>query len=201
MLNKNVVVMDTGGSTIKIGFAGDENPRKVFPNCKAKYKNDTQALFGDMLCERSDVFSLRLSRPFEKGYMININLQKEIWNRAFEHVLKINPKDYSLIVVEPMFNFESIRKEMRNCLIEQFKFKHVIFKKSAELAIIADNVENFEKKSSQAKTAVIVDIGFSFTHIVPIFDGNILIDSVIRIDFGGKAMTNLFKELLSFRYL
>ena len=46
-----------------------------------------------------------------------------------------------------------------------------------------------------------VDAGFSFTHAVPMFDGGVIDEGVRRINFGGKAMTSYFKELVSFRSL
>ena len=44
-----------------------------------------------------------------------------------------------------------------------------------------------------------VDAGFSFTHAVPIFDWRVLTESIRRIDLGGKALTNMMKELVSYR--
>ena len=47
----------------------------------------------------------------------------------------------------------------------------------------------------------VVDAGFSFTHALPLFDGQVLLDGVRRINLGGKALTNYFKELVSYRYI
>lgn len=44
-----------------------------------------------------------------------------------------------------------------------------------------------------------VDAGFSFTHALPFFDGQLLPGGVKRINLGGKALTNYFKELVSYR--
>ena len=46
----------------------------------------------------------------------------------------------------------------------------------------------------------VVDAGFSFTHALPLFDGQVLLDGVRRINLGGKALTNYFKELVSYRW-
>ena len=48
---------------------------------------------------------------------------------------------------------------------------------------------------------VIVDLGFSNSHIVPFFDGMALNYATKRIDIGGKALTNYLKELVSYRSL
>lgn len=50
-----------------------------------------------------------------------------------------------------------------------------------------------------AQCGLVVDAGFSFTHALPIFDGQLLEPAIRRINLGGKALTNYFKELVSYR--
>lgn len=52
----------------------------------------------------------------------------------------------------------------------------------------------------QARCGVVVDVGFSFTHVVPFFDGAPLMNAARRINVGGKALTNYLKELVSYRW-
>lgn len=46
---------------------------------------------------------------------------------------------------------------------------------------------------------IVVDSGFSFTHVVPILSGAVVWSAVQRLDVGGKLLTNHLKELVSFR--
>ena len=46
---------------------------------------------------------------------------------------------------------------------------------------------------------LIVDSGFSFTNIVPFFNGYPLRHASTRIDVGGKLLTNLLAENLSYK--
>lgn len=46
-----------------------------------------------------------------------------------------------------------------------------------------------------------VDSGFSFTHIVPYINGKKYADGIIRINLGGKLLTNYLKDVLSYRQL
>ncbi|CAO3690433.1 unnamed protein product [Umbelopsis vinacea] len=48
--------------------------------------------------------------------------------------------------------------------------------------------------------AVVVDAGYSFTHIVPFINGFPVTSAIRRINIGGKLLTNQLKELVSFRY-
>ncbi len=46
---------------------------------------------------------------------------------------------------------------------------------------------------------LVVDSGFSFTYAVPFFSGRPLKHAATRIDVGGKMLTNLLNEVISFK--
>ena len=46
---------------------------------------------------------------------------------------------------------------------------------------------------------VIVDFGFSFINITPVFDGFPINYANVRIQIGGKLLTNFLKEIVSYR--
>lgn len=50
-----------------------------------------------------------------------------------------------------------------------------------------------------AEAVVVVDSGFSHTHITPIINGQLWNAAVRRIDIGGKFLTNYLKEMVSTR--
>lgn len=72
---------------------------------------------------------------------------------------------------------------------------------SAELCMRAFAVQQPDIPANAALCGLLIDCGFSATHAVPIFDGNVLLHGVKRINVGGKALTNYLKELVSFRFL
>lgn len=63
------------------------------------------------------------------------------------------------------------------------------------LVALHDMVENHQKCS------IVVDSGYSFTHIVPYYQASIIQNAVRRIDIAGKALTNQLKEWLSYRQI
>jgi actin-related protein 6 len=84
-----LLVMDQGGASIKVGWAspGAENPDlssyRCIPNCTTKKKGDTRGYVADQLDERDETSGLIFRRPFEKGYLCNWDIQREIWDRIF----------------------------------------------------------------------------------------------------------------------
>jgi actin-related protein len=46
---------------------------------------------------------------------------------------------------------------------------------------------------------LVVDSGYSFTHIVPTVMGRPVLTAIRRVNIGGKLLTNHLKEIVSFR--
>lgn len=111
-MEKDIVVLDCGAGSLKVGLASDEQPRLVCPNLSFKSKGETRSFTGDALVTRDEILSLTLRRPFDRGYLVNPDLQREIITRVFNSVLEINPEQCGLVITEPPFNFESCRAEL-----------------------------------------------------------------------------------------
>ena len=61
-----VVVLDNGGSTIKVGFAGKSKPVAVVPNCTAKCKGEKRLYVADEVLTMRDISSLSVRRPVDR---------------------------------------------------------------------------------------------------------------------------------------
>merc|ERR1711970_191555 len=48
---------------------------------------------------------------------------------------------------------------------------------------------------------LIVDVGYSFSHATPVFDGYDLNYATKRVNVGGKLLTNQLKEVISYRMM
>jgi actin-related protein len=55
------------------------------------------------------------------------------------------------------------------------------------------------KWAREAMTGCVLDVGFSFAHASPVFDGRVADHHVKRLNLGGRALTNYLKELISYR--
>lgn len=64
--SERVVVLDNGGATLKVGFAGEENPRKEMPNCIVRGKGAKKQYIADQVNACDDIQSLTFRRPFDR---------------------------------------------------------------------------------------------------------------------------------------
>ncbi|GMF49163.1 unnamed protein product [Phytophthora fragariaefolia] len=64
---------------------------------------------------------------------------------------------------------------------------------------MAEAVDEDSLRFSTSSCHLVVDSGFSFTHVVPVIDGRVFKPGVRRINVGGKLLTNYLKEIVSYR--
>lgn len=193
-----VVVLDNGAGLCKAGFAGDRDPIAVVPNCLSRSSSAKKFLIADQLhSPDADIASLPLRRPFDRGYLINPDLQKDVWDRVLRSLLRVDPSRSSLLLVEPLFNPPSIQRATDELVFEDFGFRSLCVADSPSLV----HLYEASRRSSvgAAQCSLVVDCGFSFTHAAPVLQNFTLNYGVRRLDLGGKALTNYLKELVSYR--
>ena len=67
-VNTNIIVMDNGGDTIKIGFAGQISPTALVPNCACKPHGVKAIIVGLDTLNIPDINGLVIRRPIDRGY-------------------------------------------------------------------------------------------------------------------------------------
>ncbi|KAL5009609.1 hypothetical protein ScPMuIL_011914 [Solemya velum] len=192
------IILDNGAGTAKIGYSTDNEP-KVLPNCVTKAKNvRTRIFIGDQIDECKDLSGLYYLLPFQKGYLVNWDLEKQIWDHAFgKNGLKVDFTESNIIVTEPYFNFASIQEGMNELLFEEYQFNSVLRTNSGFLS----QYKVHQEEKTKTLCTVIVDSGYSFSHIVPYFKGAKILEAIRRVNVGGKLLTNHLKEIISYRQL
>ncbi|KAI3916830.1 hypothetical protein MKW92_003447 [Papaver armeniacum] len=178
----NIVVLDNGAGLCKAGIAGERDPSVIVPNCLGRPIASKKWLIADQLHTCEDLTSVSIRRPFDRGYLINPDLQKEIWERIFRSLLHIDPTHSTLLLVEPLFNLPSIQRSIDEIVFEDFGFQSL-----------------GDELLGKGQCSLVVDCGFSFTHAAPVLQNFTINHGVKRLDLGGKALTNYLKELVSYR--
>ena len=153
-------------------------------------------------------FLLNSFRPVDRGYIVNWGAQQDIWSHAISHILQVDPKSCVLLVTEPMNNFSSLRESMDQVVLDDLGFRGYYCCPAPCLAFYharhlltsgAIPCTPTQRTAAQAGCGLILDCGFSFCHAAPFFDGRLMEDNARRVNIGGRALSNHFKELISFR--
>ncbi|KAG0637802.1 actin family [Tuber brumale] len=199
------LVVDNGSYTIKAGFTTSDTCITI-PNCIARTR-DKRVLIGQQLESCRDFGCAVFRRPVEKGYLVNWEAEKEIWDRTFldsESKLKCDPRNTTLLLTEAPNAPSALQTNCDQMVFEEYEFS--AYYRCVGPTLIPWNDTNTLYSpgnspffSPPAEAIMVVDSGFSHTHITPIINGQLWNTAVRRIDVGGKFLTNYLKEMVSTR--
>ena len=199
------IVMDNGGDTCKVGFGGQAKPIKLVQNSTARAKpaaagQQAQTYVGHDQDHIVDASGLYYRRPHERGYVTDWALQSQIWQQVFSpSLLNIQPTECTLLLTEPLFNPQPLRDEQDEVVMETFQF-HSYHRTSA--SALALRGYQYEIQSLYGKPcALVVDVGYSWTTVTPIYNYVPVAAAVRRIDAAGKQLTNALKRHISYRHI
>ncbi|KAJ0409987.1 hypothetical protein ATCC90586_009664 [Pythium insidiosum] len=204
------IALDMGGATIKAGRvprgAGsqsldDGGAAVVLANHAATATASATAtangalLLGAALHEQErQRAKLRYMRPIERGYCVNWNLEAEIWTHLLDEELRADPREHALATA-PLFAPAAVDAAMDELVFEHFGFPAFCRVAAAEMSALAHT----HSSSSASSCQLVVDAGFSFTHVAPVINGRVARRAVKRVNVGGKLLTNYLKHVVSFR--
>ncbi|KAF5402742.1 Actin protein 6 [Paragonimus heterotremus] len=198
----STLIIDMGGGSLKVGFAGEQRP-KIIDNCIFKSKTLSGKTFiGSQIEDCNNLSSLYCIMPFKKGYLNNWEVQLQILDTALKKTFKEHHhsklSDCNLIVTEPYFNFASTKETMNEVFFEEYQFAGLMRTNPALLAAYKYQAESVQRLS---RYCMVIDSGYSFTHLVPMGDGRVMGQFVLRLPVGGKILTNRLVEIVSYRHL
>lgn len=163
---KNTLILDNGGYTIKLGYS-NKNEIKRIPNCVTKVKSERRRLFiGDEIDECKDFTGAFYLLPISKGYLSNFDVQRQVWDYLFKNKCKWQEDDHSLILTQPYFNFRQIQEYVIELMLEDYNVDKLFIANPSYFSMIKHCKGDLDNGC-----CLIVDSGYSFTHIIPYING------------------------------
>ncbi|KAI1637801.1 Actin/actin-like protein [Biscogniauxia mediterranea] len=214
------LVLDNGAYTIKAGFVtgsdADNKPR-VIPNCIARDR-DRKTYVGSELEACKDFSEAAFRRPVEKGFVVNWEAEKEIWEREFfddKAPQHCDPSETRLLLAEPSNSLPILQTNCDQMVFEEFGFAS--YYRGVELDFTMQKGPSFNAYHDiqailrtprdpatvaqlPAEILLLIDTGYSHTTVTPLLHGRPLHSAVRRLDIGGKFLTNHLTRLLSLRH-
>jgi actin-related protein len=127
------LVVDNGAGILKAGLLTpgldvtkpslDAAPVRL-PNCTAKSRAEKKFFVADGLDTAVELSALYIRRPHDRGYVVNWDLQGDVWQRmCHADVLGIKPGETSVLVSEPLFCPGEIKDNMAEFIFEEMGFQ------------------------------------------------------------------------------
>ncbi|EPE28844.1 Actin-like ATPase [Glarea lozoyensis ATCC 20868] len=223
---RRTLVIDNGGHTIKAGFSSpafadpppapsddSQTPQtalplpSIIPNCLARDR-DKKVYIGSQLSRCDDFNEMIFRRPVERGYLVNWEAEKEIWEHEFfdqKAALKCDPSETGLILTEAPNALPQLQTNCDQVVFEEFGFASY-YRCPAPSLNAYHNIQSLfpvprapPKTSSPAEILLLIDSGYSHTTVTPLLQGQAIQPAVRRLDIGGKFLTNYLARLISRR--
>jgi actin-related protein 6 len=122
----NTLVLDNGASTLKVGLVRGSHidTPLVVPNCIVRNRLKKTFVAAD-IDQCRDFSEIQFRRPVERGYIVNWEAQKEIWDRQFfddKAPLKCDPSDTRLLLAEPPNSLPALQANCDQIVFEEYGF-------------------------------------------------------------------------------
>ncbi|KAF1820982.1 actin-related protein, ARP6 class [Dissoconium aciculare CBS 342.82] len=202
------LVLDNGSHTIKAGFSApgvepDLKDCHVIPNCIARSQRDKRTYIAAELDECIDFGELQIRRPVERGYIVNWEGEKAIWDRTIldsQSPVHCDPSECNLLLTEAPNAPSAVQRNSDEMVFEEYEFAS-LYRTTAPM-LNAYTQSPFASTSllpagSSQECLLVVDIGHSHTTVTPLYQGHPLHPACRRLEIGGRLLTNLLKERLS----
>lgn len=139
-LPEKTFVLDNGAYTLKAGYAPDSTPPddeakallacSIIPNALAKTRGNRVFLGSQLQTHITDWNEVIFRRPMEKGYIVNWEAQRAIWEHSFfdektarcSNLLIANPEETTLVLMEAPNALSALQKNADEIVMEEWGF-------------------------------------------------------------------------------
>lgn len=132
-----------------------------------------------------------------RGLLHDSDLQEMLWKQAFSSIGGVSPSDSCLCLAISPFAPNEIKERIAEMAFEDLGFDALYLTMTTNM--IQQFALNKNKEELNPHCQLVVESGFSFTNIVPYFNGYPINYASKRVDVGGKILTNFLKEIISYR--
>lgn len=212
------LVLDNGSYEIK--FSCGEKMVSRALNAVAKDKYDAFYISNQMRGIR-DISGVVIRRPYEWGQLVSWELETSIWDYCLYNPATFGgfdasaQRDLNLICSETCMSLPELSKHTDQVLFEEYEFNSVFKGPVAgfvpfcaddrDMELVHSKHSAITKERTKRETEysdfqLVVDSGFNCTWIVPVIKGVPYYKAVKKLDVGGRLLTGILKEQLSFRH-
>lgn len=185
MEDKQHIIIDNGSGYCKAGFNGEEMPKLIPSYIGYPISNEKNEFFISTEAEAIRD-KLKLNYVIEQGVVKNWDEMEKIWSHIFTKVLEVDPAEHNIMITDAIMSPTNHRQKIGEIMFEKFNIPGLYIAFSSLLSLYSVGKSN----------GIVVDSGEGVTQIVPCLDCFPINNGLIRLDLGGKDLTEFMIRLL-----
>lgn len=192
--NENlIVIIEIGSGYVKAGTVEEQWPRAVFPCVVGRPKmpgimvgmDNKDCYIGEEALAKRGVLAIKY--PVEHGIVTNWDDFQQILHHVFYNELRVTPEESNVIITEAPLNPKANREKLTQILFETFNVPAAYILNTAVASL-----HGYGKT-----TGLVVESGDGVTHVVPVVNGHAVSQAILRLDLGGRDLTDYLVVLLA----
>ncbi|XP_063961764.1 actin, muscle-like [Lytechinus pictus] len=192
-MSGKAIVIDNGSGTTKVGYAGDDKPRFVFPTIVGRPRHQgvmvgmgqKSCYVGDEAQSKKGILTLQL--PLEHGIVTHWEDMEEIWRHIFSNQLQVQPDNHPVLLTECPLNPKANREQMAQVMFEIFKVPSLYLASQPELSL----------RSVGLDTGMVFETSEGVCNAVPVINGKANLEAIIRVQLCGRDLNDYMLKILT----
>ncbi|CAK0797247.1 unnamed protein product [Prorocentrum cordatum] len=207
MDEQEVIVLDIGSGSIKVGFSGEDAPRAVLPTVVATTTVDEaredEHVGGDSAAQkRSQNFygdeallqeAAAVTRPVQRGEIKLNGAHKDaleaLWEHIFRNVLGVEQEELPVLIADSLPLGQAAypsRQWVTEVMFEKLKVKSLAIFNTAVLSLF----------STGRTRGLVVESGEGLTQAVPVFEGFAIPHAIFKMEVAGQDITSKVQKMM-----
>ncbi|XP_056642667.1 actin-like protein 6B [Diorhabda carinulata] len=199
------LVFDPGHHSLRVGYAQEDTPKaeipaivgvapeevKLEPEAKPDESNVSSnapnyKYYIDTTYLHSPRPNMELHSYMKEGMIEDWDLFEKIMDYSYSKIIQSESQFHPVLFSESPWNLRQKREKLTELMFEKYKVPAFFLVKNAALAAFANG----------RATALVVDSGATHTTAVPVLDGYVLNNAVVKSPLGGDLLVLRARELL-----
>lgn len=198
------LVFDPGSNSFRVGYAQEDTPKADIPSVvgvapdmpglnpeeKMPNNNINQSTNWKYYIDTINLFNphqgMEVNGFMEKGMIGNWDLFEKMLDFSYKRVIQSESEYHPVLFSESPWNVKSEREKLVELMFEKYRVPAFFLMKNAVLAAFANG----------RSTALVIDSGATHTTAVPVVDGHVLTQAIVKSPIGGDVIIKHVRTML-----
>lgn len=200
------LVFDPGHHSLRVGYAQEDTPKAEIPAVVGVAPDDSIKLEAEVKPDDTNISStpsqhkyyidttflhtprlnMELHSYMKDGMIENWDMFEKILDYSYEKIIQSESQYHPVLFSESPWNQRQKRERLTELMFEKYKVPAFFLVKNAALAAFANG----------RATALVIDSGATHTSAVPVLDGYVISNAVVKSPLGGDYLILRAREML-----